>query len=168
MCRTVLFFTMFAFLMSVGGCAKKMSKDEYADKFTDKIGAEDVVIAEIEAIRMVRSQVDRQHLYMSMAGRGGLSGFAQVRLVGAVFSQLKGNSAKEEVLVELVGNVDFACSAKMTMLEKLKKLRPESRRNILQAFYERGGCVDEVREESKPVLKRSRWREKMNKLGVGG
>lgn len=178
MSRFFSYLTVFCFFVFLSGCSKPMSKDAYEEKFRDKIHDEEVVVAEIAAVRMVKSEVEREELYGLMAERTGLSGYSQVRLVDAVFLHLKGNISKESVLVELIGNEDFACSAKMRILEKLKRLGPSSRRNILKAFYERGSCVDDLTEAKasaggsvvvKPEVKnrRSRWREKMHKLGIG-
>ena len=65
----------------------------------------------------------------------------QVKLVGRIFDELLSDTDKADAVVKLVGSPRFSCTAKMIILKEMKALDSLSRRRILEAFYERGGCI---------------------------
>ena len=66
----------------------------------------------------------------------------QLELLAHAFDAVNDEADKQALLLELIGNVNFNCDAKMAILERLKEIRDaEIRRSILQAFHRRGSCV---------------------------
>jgi hypothetical protein len=65
----------------------------------------------------------------------------QIALVERIFEGSLSDTEKADAIVVLAGSPKFSCTAKMIILKKMKTLDSLSRRRILEAFYERGGCV---------------------------
>jgi hypothetical protein len=67
---------------------------------------------------------------------------AQMKLVIHAFDAIDVETDKQALLLELIGNVDFNCDAKMAILARLKEIRnAEIRTSILQAFHKRRDCI---------------------------
>lgn len=114
----------------LGGCV--VFVDERAADSTD------ATIAEIDAVGELSFGSERKGAYEAIAAREGLAARAQVHLVEAVLNNLEHDSAKEAVLLKLVGNPDFSKAAERAIRESVDKLAFESsRQSVLKAMSDR-------------------------------
>jgi hypothetical protein len=99
---------------------------------------QDITIAEIDAVRKLSFDNDRQSAYGRIAERENLSDEAQVYLVEAVFKNLSFEKAKVDVLLTLVNNRTFSQAAKGAILDRLDGLSFEKDKSqILEAMAKR-------------------------------
>jgi hypothetical protein len=98
----------------------------------------DRTIARIDAVDKLRFERDKRQEYKKIAGRDGISPYAQVYLVKTVFNKLTFENAKEEVLLELIKNPSFSSAGEEAILESLDKLVFEScKQKIIKALSQR-------------------------------
>jgi hypothetical protein len=134
---------IFAVLIS-GGCLEDISAG-YND-LTEGWFVEDTAlaatIAEIDAVGNLRSDSGKYEGFRAIAAREALRTEAQVHLVKPVFNSLYSESDTEDVLVTLIDNPGFSCTAKLAILRRLNSLSSESSKmTILKAINERGECA---------------------------
>jgi len=100
--------------------------------------ADDQTIAEIKAISKLSFDADKQRAYKRIAAREGLSEAAQVHLVNEALNNLSFEAAKEDIVLTLIRNPDFASAAESAILKRLDKFSFESSKNkILDAINQR-------------------------------
>ena len=123
----------------IAGCAVIISeREKYPDDTRVEYGSLDEEIDEIDAVSKMAFDSDRREGYKRIAARQGLTEPAQVYLVEAVFDNLSFESAKEDVLLTLIGSPGFGGAAEQAILQRLGELNFESdKRKILKAISER-------------------------------
>jgi len=127
-----------AALVCIGGCALIITDEsKRPDDVRREYPTADETIYEIDAVSRLSFDSDRHQGYKRIATRVGLSDAAQAYLAGAVFDSLSFDSAKEDVLVTLIGNPAFGFAAEGVILQRLDELSFEgTKRKILKMISE--------------------------------
>ena len=98
----------------------------------------EATIAEFSAVGRLRSDDAMSEGFLAIASRKGISPSAQSHLVVPALSSLYHESAKVEVMLELIKNPDFSHQAKKKILSNLHRLEFEaSRIKVLNAINHR-------------------------------
>jgi hypothetical protein len=145
--RTFALVVSVRFVMILAGCLEDIGT-AYND-FTKDWFIEDTplaaTIAEIDAVRKLRSDSDKYEGLSAIAAREGLHSKAQVHLVKPVFRGLYSESDKQAVLLLLIENPSFSCAAKLEILHYLDKLSSgDNKMNVLRAINKAEPCADDV------------------------
>ncbi|MBN1125173.1 MAG: hypothetical protein JXA82_09200 [Sedimentisphaerales bacterium] len=90
--------------------------------------SEQAVHAEIETAGKLESMWSRRQVYLQLASRRGLSDPCQQHLVNALLDNLLSESAKEEVLLQLIRNPDFSKGTRKLILQRLNNFNTASRK----------------------------------------
>ena len=123
------------------GCGPQMAEPKNAASMPDCPSCDsDIEKLRSEAVDPADENAD-QPVQDDARGDEPLRVNEQVKLVGRIFDELLSDTDKADAVVKLVGNPRFSCTAKMIILKEMKALGSSSRRRILEAFYERGGCI---------------------------
>ena len=148
--RTIFLLGLMGSLCLVSGCVVIGSRKGcpgHGEGETVIYPGHSETIAEIDAAGELFSDSDKRDMYKALAARQGMSGEEQAYLVGAVFGKLFSESSKKEVLLTLIKNPEFTCSAKGAILANINKLFSESdKKSVLEAINDRGPCLDDSSE----------------------
>ncbi len=103
-----------------------------------RVPADGSTIAEIDAVGLLLSESRKREAYVDLARRPDLSAEAQVRLVAAARDRLLSPSAKEEVILSLIGNPEFCGESKAMILNNLRMFLTDSAKaRVLAAIRNR-------------------------------
>lgn len=97
----------------------------------------ETTIAEINAVSNLRSDSAKLEGFKAIAGRKDLQKEAQAYMVHPVTKKVFSSLAKEEILITLINNPNFAIEAKKEILFNLNKLEEVNKINVLRAINKR-------------------------------
>jgi len=96
----------------------------------------------IEAANRLGSAWDRRRVYRQLAAERGLDDESQRALVNATLDHLTSETAKEEVLLVLITNLDFSPAAEELILQRLTNFASVARRQRILAAMPRFRGLD--------------------------
>ena len=97
----------------------------------------ETTMAEIDAVGNLKSDSAKLEGFKAIAARQELLKEAQAYMVHPVAKKVFSSLAKEEILITLINNPNFAIEAKKEILFNLNKLDEENKINVLRAINKR-------------------------------
>jgi hypothetical protein len=125
--RTTILAAVLAALMALAGGCFVIGPDKVEHP------ADEATVSLIDAAGRLQWQSQKRRVYQEIALRDQLNDGAQVYLIKAVFENLELDSAKEEVLLTLIRNPQFAETAEKAIERRLGWLLLESSKRKIRA-----------------------------------